>query len=33
MQHMGSVMNAIKAQTTGRADPAMISKLVKAKLG
>lgn len=33
MQHMGSVMNAIKAQTAGRADPAMISKLVKAKLG
>lgn len=32
MQHMGSVMNALKAQTAGRADPALISKLVKAKL-
>ena len=32
MQQMGSVMNAIKAQTVGRADPAMISKLVKARL-
>lgn len=33
MQHMGSVMNALKAQTTGRADPAALSKLVKARLG
>lgn len=33
MQHMGSVMNALKAQTTGRADPALLSKLVKARLG
>ena len=33
MQHMGSVMNAVKAQTAGRADPAMTSRLVKAKLG
>ncbi len=32
MQQMGSVMNALKAKTTGRADPALISKLVKAKL-
>ena len=32
MQQMGSVMNALKAQTAGRADPALISKLVKAKL-
>lgn len=32
MQQMGSVMNAIKVQTAGRADPAMISRLVKAKL-
>lgn len=33
MQQMGSVMNALKAKTMGRADPALISKLVKAKLG
>ena len=33
MQQMGSVMNALKAQTTGRADPAALSKLVKARLG
>lgn len=33
MQQMGSVMNALKAQTVGRADPALISKLVKQKLG
>nr|WP_156623537.1 GatB/YqeY domain-containing protein [Moraxella atlantae] len=33
MQQMGSVMNALKAQTTGRADPALLSKLVKARLG
>ncbi|OPH33952.1 GatB/YqeY domain-containing protein [Moraxella atlantae] len=33
MQQMGSVMNALKAQTTGRADPAVLSKLVKARLG
>lgn len=32
MQQMGSVMNALKTQTVGRADPALISKLVKAKL-
>lgn len=32
MQQMGSVMNALKAKTAGRADPALISKLVKAKL-
>lgn len=32
MQQMGSVMNAIKSQTVGRADPVMISKLVKARL-
>lgn len=32
MQQMGSVMNALKTQTAGRADPALISKLVKAKL-
>lgn len=32
MQHMGSVMNAVKAQTVGRADPAMISRLVKTRL-
>ncbi|OBX76498.1 glutamyl-tRNA amidotransferase [Moraxella atlantae] len=33
MQQMGSVMNALKVQTTGRADPAVLSKLVKARLG
>lgn len=33
MQQMGSVMNALKTQTVGRADPALISKLVKQKLG
>ena len=33
MQQMGSVMNALKVQTTGRADPALLSKLVKARLG
>lgn len=33
MQQMGSVMNALKVKTVGRADPALISKLVKAKLG
>lgn len=32
MQQMGSVMNALKVKTAGRADPALISKLVKAKL-
>lgn len=32
MQQMGSVMNALKAKTAGRADPALLSKLVKAKL-
>ena len=32
MQQMGSVMNALKAQTTGRADPAILSKLVKQTL-
>lgn len=32
MQQMGSIMNALKVQTAGRADPALISKLVKAKL-
>ncbi|ELA09122.1 hypothetical protein MOMA_01905 [Moraxella macacae 0408225] len=32
MQQMGSVMNALKAQTAGRADPAIISKLVKQAL-
>lgn len=32
MQQMGSVMNALKTKTAGRADPALISKLVKAKL-
>lgn len=33
MQQMGAVMNALKVKTTGRADPALISKLVKATLG
>lgn len=33
MQQMGAVMNALKVKTAGRADPAVISKLVKAKLG
>lgn len=32
MQQMGSVMNALKAQTVGRADPAVLSKLVKQAL-
>ena len=32
MQQMGSVMNALKAQTTGRADPEILSKLVKQTL-
>lgn len=32
MQQMGSVMNALKAQTVGRADPAVLSKLVKQQL-
>lgn len=32
MQQMGSVMNALKAQTVGRADPAVLSKLVKQTL-
>nr|WP_309574712.1 GatB/YqeY domain-containing protein [Moraxella osloensis] len=32
MQQMGAVMNALKVKTTGRADPALISKLVKATL-
>lgn len=32
MQQMGAVMNALKVKTAGRADPALISKLVKAKL-
>ncbi|WP_019520620.1 GatB/YqeY domain-containing protein [Faucicola boevrei] len=32
MQQMGSVMNALKVQTAGRADPAIISKLVKQAL-
>ena len=32
MQQMGSVMNALKVKTAGRADPALLSKLVKAKL-
>lgn len=29
MQDMGSVMGALKSKTAGRADPAVISKLVK----
>ena len=33
MQQMGAVMNALKVKTAGRADPAFISKLVKATLG
>jgi uncharacterized protein YqeY len=33
MQQMGAVMNALKFKTAGRADPALISKLVKATLG
>ena len=33
MQQMGAVMNALKVKTAGRADPALISKLVKATLG
>lgn len=33
MQQMGAVMNALKVKTAGRADPASISKLVKATLG
>lgn len=32
MQQMGSVMNALKVQTVGRADPAVLSKLVKQAL-
>lgn len=32
MADMGKVMNAVKAQTAGRADPANISKLVKSAL-
>lgn len=32
MADMGKVMNAVKAQTVGRADPANVSKLVKAAL-
>ena len=32
MQQMGAVMNALKVKTAGRADPAVISKLVKARL-
>ncbi len=32
MRDMGNVMNALKVQTAGRADPALISKLVKARL-
>jgi len=33
MQQMGAVMNALKVKTAGCADPALISKLVKATLG
>jgi len=33
MQQMGAVMNSLKVKTAGRADPALISKLVKATLG
>ena len=33
MQQMGAVMNTLKVKTAGRADPALISKLVKATLG
>nr|WP_317199530.1 GatB/YqeY domain-containing protein [uncultured Psychrobacter sp.] len=32
MRDMGSVMGALKAKTAGRADPAVISKLVKEAL-
>lgn len=32
MQQMGAVMNALKVKTAGRADPTLISKLVKATL-
>lgn len=32
MQDMGKVMGALKAQTTGRADPAVLSQLVKQAL-
>ena len=32
MQQMGAVMNALKVKTAGRADPSLISKLVKATL-
>ena len=32
MQDMGRVMGALKAKTTGRADPAVISQLVKQAL-
>lgn len=32
MRDMGSVMGALKAKTAGRADPAVISKLVKSGL-
>ena len=33
MQQMGAVMNSLQVKTAGRADPALISKLVKATLG
>ncbi len=33
MRDMGSVMGALKTKTAGRADPAVISKLVKEALG
>ncbi len=32
MKDMGKVMGALKAQTTGKADPAVVSKLVKQEL-
>lgn len=32
MQQMGSVMNALKLQTVGRADPSILSKMVKEAL-
>lgn len=32
MQQMGSVMNALKLQTVGRADPSVLSKMVKEAL-
>lgn len=32
MRDMGKVMGAVKAQTIGRADPALISKLIKSRL-